>query len=456
MTPTEWNGLSPAERVKFLGKVNDLRKDRLGLSNSEKRWDKLPLKVINAISEYSKRSTGDSRPKIVIGHDHKPKSEPFSVSVGKLTDLKVEEYSDPTWDGAVDLCISFDDTGSMHSVRSQVRQEAISLVRRLFETVGRLRVAIVIHNDYCDSPRHVFTMDFTKDQEKAIQFLNQSSPQGGGDAPECYELALFKAARFNWKASRRAMVLIGDELPHSVGYFDRSSGITNQIDWREEVKKLSGLGVNVYAVQALGRRQNSYFYEELAKKTNGVKLDLSQFQHISTYLQAIIHKNAGTLQDYQDSDSAFSTNVSLANMFNRLRGISGTLASGTIETLSRFQVMRVTHAMKIKDFVESNGCTYKRGRGFYQLVSRTADGKANFEIVQANKEVMFVDKATGETITDINWCREQLGVPYGREGTVRPLSIPHIMDKYDVYIQSNSFTRNLDSSTQFLYELDHR
>ena len=456
MTPTQWNGLSPAERVKFLGKVNDLRKDRLGLSNSEKRWDKLPLKVINAITEYSKRPKADPFSLADVVKASGPLYDEKEITLVDKIELADLELASKDWDGAVDLCISFDDTGSMHSVRSQVRQEAISLVRRLFETVGRLRVAIIIHNDYVDSPRHIFTMDFTEDQEKAIQFLNQSSPQGGGDAPECYELALFKAARFNWKAGRRAMVLIGDELPHSVGYFDRSSGITNQIDWREEVKKLSGLGVNVYAVQALGRRQNSYFYEELAKKTNGVKLDLSQFQHISTYLQAIIHKNAGTLQDYQDSDSAFSTNVSLANMFNRLRGISGTLASGTIETLSRFQVMRVTHAMKIKDFVESNGCTYRRGRGFYQLVSRTADGKANFEIVQANKEVMFVDKATGETITDINWCREQLGVPYGREGTVRPLSIPHIMDKYDVYIQSNSFTRNLDPSTNFCYELEHR
>jgi hypothetical protein len=88
------------------------------------------------------------------------------------------------------------------------------------------------------------------------------------------------------------------------------------------------------------------------------------------------------------------------------------------------------------------------------LIPRTSDGKANSEIIQANKEVMFVDKSTGETFSDTHWCREQLGVPYGVKATVRPLSISDVMDKYDVFIQSNSVNRKLDPGTKFLYELD--
>lgn len=54
------------------------------------------------------------------------------------------------------------------------------------------------------------------------------------------------------------------------------------------------------------------------------------------------------------------------------------------------------------------------------------------------------------------WCREQLGIPFGTRGKVRPLQIPEIMEKYDVYIQSTSVNRKLDPGTKFLYELEER
>ena len=69
--------------------------------------------------------------------------------------------------------------------------------------------------------------------------------------------------------------------------------------------------------------------------------------------------------------------------------------------------------------------------------------------------VLFVDKATGETIDDTYKCRKLLGVPYGTKGTVRPLGIPSVMEKYDVFIQSNSVNRLLDKGIRFLYEIDH-
>jgi hypothetical protein len=123
--------------------------------------------------------------------------------------------------------------------------------------------------------------------------------------------------------------------------------------------------------------------------------------------------------------------------------------------LSKFQVMTVEEVQEIRNFVESMGCTFKKGRGFYQLIERTADGKANSEIIQANKEVIFVDKETGEANDNTEWCRKKLGIPFGVKGTVRPLQIPEVMDKYEIFVQSNSFTRKLDPGTKFLYELEH-
>jgi len=358
-------------------------------------------------------------------------------------------------ENSLDIIFSFDDTGSMSSVRKLVRQNIVALVGNLTKDIPGIRIGVIIHNDYCDAPDHIYTMDFTRDVNQIEKFVNRDSPCGGGDSPECYELALNKARGFNWMSDKRALVLIGDEVPHLVGYTYRS--MRNDLDWKKETKALSDIGVQIYGVQALGHRSNAFFYEQISSMTNGVKLDLSQFQHIPLYLNAVAYHQSGQLETYEASDPTFATNISLKNMFRKLRGGAADAATESkMELLSKFQVMNVTGQMRIKDFVEMMGCTYKRGKGYYQLIERTADGKANFEEVQANKEVIFVNKFTGEANDDTNWCREQLGVPFGTKGNVRPLQLPDVMDKYEIFIQSNSFTRKLDPGCKFLYELEAR
>lgn len=359
-------------------------------------------------------------------------------------------------ENTLDLVFSFDDTGSMSSVRKLVRQNIVSLVKNLKQDIPGIRIGVIIHNDYCDAPRHIFTLDLTRDENAIVKFVNRDSPCGGGDAPECYELAIHEASKFDWQSDKRAMILIGDEVPHLVGY--RYGGITNTLDWKQEARNLGSMGVQIYGVQALGRRGSTSFYTEISRLTGGVKLDLAQFQHIASYLNAVAYHQAGTLDDYEASDPTFATNLSLKNMFNKLRGGAGTFsgeAESKLELLSKFQVMNVVDSMKIKDFVEMMGCKFQRGHGYYQLIERTADGKANFEEIQANKKVIFVNKETGEAFDDEYWCREQLGVPYGTKGKVRPLQIPDVMDKYDVFVQSNSYTRNLDPGCKFLYEAEY-
>lgn len=354
----------------------------------------------------------------------------------------------------MDLAISFDDTGSMSSVRRLVRQRINSLLDDLFSKIPDLRVACIVHNDYCDAPHHIFVMDFSTDKTNIKKFINQDSPCGGGDAPECYELALHEATKLSWKADKRAFIMIGDEVPHQVGYsYGRHK---NELDWKKETETLKEMGIQIYGVQALGRRGSTYFYDGISRLSGGIKLDLAQFQHITEYINAVAYHQSGQLESYEKSNPEFSTNFALKNMFSRLKGAadSSLFSSEKIELLSKFQVMSVPDEMVIRNFVEANGCTFRRGRGYYQLIERTADGKSNWEEIQPDKEVIFVDKATGETHSDTKWCREQLGIPYGTRGKVRPLQIPEVMNKYDVFIQSNSFTRKLDPGTKFLYELD--
>jgi len=355
----------------------------------------------------------------------------------------------------MDIVFSFDDTGSMSSIRRIVRQNLKDLTKFLFGKISGLRIGVIIHNDYCDAPNHIYTLDLTGDQKKIEKFIEQDTPGGGGDAPECYELALHEATTFSWKSDKRALVLIGDQVPHKVGY--TSGRLKCEYDWVAETEKLAKLNVKVYGIQALGNREATNFYTTISRLTNGVKLDLTQFQHIQTYLMAIASHQNGTLEEFESSDATFGTNIALKNMFRKLRGmVEDKGFAERVSILSRFQVMNVSEICPIREFVLNNGCTFQKGRGFYQLVERKPNGEANWEEIQEHKEVIFVDRETGETHSDTRWCREQLGIPFGTRGKVRPLQIPEIMDKYDVYIQSTSVNRKLDPGTKFLYELEEK
>lgn len=349
----------------------------------------------------------------------------------------------------IDIVISFDDTGSMSSVRKAVRQRIKEVVDFLFSAFTDVRVAIAIHNDYCD--RDLLQMsNFMIDKDEIFRFIERGSSYGGGDAKEAYAYVLNAVKKLPWKAdASKITIVIGDERPHEKG--DRSAGIVEQFDWKEECDELAAAGIRIYPIQALGNSHANFFYEGMARRTNGIKLDLSQFSQINEFLMAIGHHEAGTLDTYQTSRPEFNTNFAFKNMFNKLRGITDVTfereVGAKLEMLSKYQVLEVKDKIKIEDFVTIMGLRFRRGRGMYQFTKS--------EEIQPDKEVLFVDKATGETIMDTRWCREQIGVPYGSRGTKSPKTISKdVSRKYDIFIQSNSYTRLLEPGTKFLYELD--
>lgn len=350
----------------------------------------------------------------------------------------------------MEIVFSFDDTGSMYSCRQQVRREIEQLVNKLFLLNPKIRIGIIIHNDYCDKDT-IQLMDLTDNKDKIIAFVNKGSSCGGGDSDECYELVINNFhSKITWKTDKRVAVLIGDCEPHAKGY--TYGGFTNTLDWKEELKKCTASGIRVYPIQALGRYGT--FYTTIASMCNTPRLELSQFSHITQYLTAISYSEEGKLEEYENSQPEFKTNTMLKNMFNKLKGIAevvdSKVASGGpgMDLLSRFQVMDVGPTKKIiRDFVEENGATFKKGRGFYQFVLT--------ETIQENKEVIFQDKLTGEVNGDTAWCRKQLGVPLGTRGRVNPREVD-CAKKYDIFIQSTSYNRKLDPNTKFLYELEHK
>jgi hypothetical protein len=106
----------------------------------------------------------------------------------------------------------------------------------------------------------------------------------------------------------------------------------------------------------------------------------------------------------------------------------------------RFQVLEVDAASVIRDFVQAQGAAFKTGRGFYQLTKS--------ELVQEDKEVVLQDKSSGAFFSG-DRARQLVGLAPGERAKVRPAHL----DKYDVFIQSNSYNRKLVAGTKLLYEV---
>lgn len=217
----------------------------------------------------------------------------------------------------LNLVISFDDTGSMSSVRREVRRKIATLVDELFGIYENLKIGILIHNDYCDVDT-LQKMDLTNQHADIIDFLNRESSCGGGDDAECYALALHEFRNFSWTSTNRVAILLGDAPPHEKGYKYETK--EELYDWREETTLAKAEGIRIYPIQALGHRSSTFFYQTVAALSGTIKLDLSQFAHVTQYIVAITYQAADRLDEYENSQDAFKTNLMFKNMFAQLRG----------------------------------------------------------------------------------------------------------------------------------------
>ncbi|KNC47859.1 uncharacterized protein AMSG_04089 [Thecamonas trahens ATCC 50062] len=82
----------------------------------------------------------------------------------------------------------------------------------------------------------------------------------------------------------KALVLIGDDVPHEPSYTDQN------IRWRDELEKLMEADIKIYAVQANHNKKAAPFYEELAEKSGGFLVHLSQLDWIEHMFVALCYR----------------------------------------------------------------------------------------------------------------------------------------------------------------------
>lgn len=361
----------------------------------------------------------------------------------------------------VDIVVSFDTTGSMYPVISEVRENVSEFVRDLFKSIPDLRIGIIAHGDYCDAddPYCIRIMDLTEDVDELCEFVNTTKRTCGGDSDECYELVLNQArTALNWRSgSAKALVMIGDASPHGVDY-PMNKG---KLDWEVETEKLKEQDIKVYAVHALAnyRRSSEKFYATVARITNGVYLTLDNFGDVSKLIKATM------LAEYDEEKlSEFVSiirkgarvSMSLSRNINRLQGLPDVSPGEKVEYISkdglvavpagRFQVMTVPENCVIRDFITSRGIEFKPGRGFYELTKS--------EKVQQHKEIILEDRKTGELFTGAQ-VREFLGLKPQtvKGGVTERLSSRDKLDGYRIFVQSTSYNRKLIGGTTFMYEI---
>ena len=380
----------------------------------------------------------------------------------------------------IDLLVSFDTTGSMYPVLAQVRREVEQFVKTMFSDFTDLRLGVIAHGDYCDkdNPYTIRVMDFTRDEEGLCEFVRETKPTYGGDADECYELVLRTAWKdLQWRGdAEHVMIMIGDASPHAPSYKDNKLNL----DWKEEADKLRKIGVKVFSVHALAgyRSSSKGFYKTVAETTGGIYLTLDMFNEIVDLIKATCYQQGGEerLNEFVTiiKDNGKMTR-SMENNIKRLRGekVEDTYetyrrTSSTRRTSSRktsdgpvsikemdklvpvvpgrFQIMTVDENCAIKAFVENNGIKFKIGRGFYEL--------SKAETVQQYKEVIMMDRETGEMFNG-SQVREELGLqPQSEKGGVKERIHKSAADKFRVFVQSTSVNRKLIAGTTFLYEVD--
>lgn len=211
---------------------------------------------------------------------------------------KVVEPS--TTDGMLDMVIAFDTTDSMSAYINAVKTHVKELVPKLFSSNPDLRISIVAFGDYCDMKskdnfgKAYQVLDLTNDENKIIQFINEAQDTYGGDGDEFYELVIKKITEeTEWReGSTKAVLLIADAAPHGVGYSYKGIVSNAQIDWREEAKKASELGIK-FDTMTIDPMYIEW-YKELSAMTNGVSVPFKNSGKTSQVIEAAALSRGGT------------------------------------------------------------------------------------------------------------------------------------------------------------------
>eukprot|EP01133_Synstelium_polycarpum_P007421 gene7421-8682_t len=201
-------------------------------------------------------------------------------------DLVLANFIEGSVSADVEIVFCFDTTGSMSSIIKEVRTKVRETVTKLIDQIESIKIGIVGLGDFCDNRNLYTSMDLTSNVDSLVKFIDGIPSTGGGDEPEAYEYALYKAKSFSWsKHTSKAFVMIGDSPPHPPYYTNK------HIDWVRETDDLEALGIKIYGIVCCHERSR-YFYQTISERTGGLCVTFNRFNLISDMFLAICYREA--------------------------------------------------------------------------------------------------------------------------------------------------------------------
>ncbi|HET7838390.1 MAG TPA: vWA domain-containing protein [Rectinemataceae bacterium] len=133
------------------------------------------------------------------------------------TSARIAELIDGAKGDSLDLVICFDTTMSMDPYMKDVKRNLAILVREKTARFSSFRVGLMLFKDYFPDEYITRKVPFMTDIDRFDSYIKGLRAFGGGDIPEAVHEALYAAAtEFDWKATKRIIILVGDAPPHPV------------------------------------------------------------------------------------------------------------------------------------------------------------------------------------------------------------------------------------------------
>lgn len=167
----------------------------------------------------------------------------------------------------LDVYIAFDTTGSMDSYIGVVRDNIGDVTKVLLDGKTDLRLSINGIGDHCDGQDWIQMYALSSDPAEVRGSIEDIVMTSGGDEPEAYEcLALQLAQRIPRDSNlrKRAVVLIGDSVPHGL----TDACCVKGVDYQEAFRALKAVCDGFYWV---GCEEHMYARQRRLIDRNGSK-----------------------------------------------------------------------------------------------------------------------------------------------------------------------------------------
>ncbi len=178
----------------------------------------LPLPPPKAIEEEEEKGVFDQVASATDGEFNV--AEDGDDAVDRIADLL-----DKTLGPDIDLVLVVDTTVSMKDDVSFIRNKLVPIVKTKIASFEQFRIGIVLYRDYKEEYlTKIFA--FESDLDVVQGRLNRIKVAGGRDLPEAVYEGLYEAvSNFDWSASSRLIIQVGDALPHE----DPKGSITKEM-----------------------------------------------------------------------------------------------------------------------------------------------------------------------------------------------------------------------------------